>query len=61
MPKQLLFLTSTRFWSVVLIALAVWLAADGFITENLATFIKTVAGGYTIIRTADKAAAKIGK
>lgn len=60
MPKQLLFLTSTRFWSVVLIALATWLVKDGYITESLGTFLQTIAGGYTIIRTVDKSADKIG-
>ena len=48
------FLTSPRFWSVVLIALAQWLAKDGFVTTALAGFITTVAGGYTIIRTIDR-------
>lgn len=59
LPEKWQFLTSPRFWSIVLIALAAWLKGDGYITEALAAFITTVAGGYTVIRTVDRFGDKI--
>lgn len=48
------FIKSTRFWSYVLIGLSVYLFKDGFISEGLATFISTVAGGFSLTRTIDR-------
>ena len=53
------FLTSTRFWSLVLIAAALWLKTDGYITAALADFISTVGGGFIVIRTTDRFSEKM--
>ena len=56
------FLTSTRFWAVVLIAIAGYLQSAGFTWDPnaLGTALKIVAGGHIGIRTLDRASEKAG-
>lgn len=55
------FLKSTRFWAIVIIALAGWLKTDGYITEALSICIQTIAGGFTVIRTIDRGVDKLSQ
>lgn len=54
LPTKLLFLTSTRFWAIVGIAVVGVLFSEGVISQELNAFLLTVLSGYTVIRTADK-------
>lgn len=57
---KLKFLESTRFWAVVVIAVAMLLKDYSLISAELFNFIATVAGGHIGIRTLDRGAEKIG-
>ena len=52
--KEFEFITSSRFWALVLAGLAVWLRADGYVTPAFADFIVTVAGGFIGINSYDR-------
>jgi hypothetical protein len=47
-------LNSTRFWSLVLGSLAIYLETKGLIGEAERNLIDTVLGGYITLRTVDK-------
>lgn len=49
------FLTSNRFWALVIGAVSIYLKAKGWIGEPEMLLIATITGGFTIIRTADRA------
>lgn len=57
---KLKFLESTRFWAVVVIALAMLLKDYSLISQELFNFVATVAGGHIGIRTIDRGTEKIG-
>lgn len=48
------FIKSTRFWAVVIGAVAVYFHQEGIITEPLMQLILTICGGHVTIRTVDK-------
>jgi len=48
------FLTSTRFWAMVIGALSIYLQSKGFIGEPEMMLIATITAGFTIVKTADK-------
>lgn len=52
------FLRSPRFYAMAMAAIALWLFQDGYISAGLATAIATITGGYTLVRTADRAGDK---
>lgn len=48
------FLTSTRFWAIVLTAIAAYCRIKGYIGDAEVTLITTITGGFTIVRTVDR-------
>jgi len=61
MKDKLLFLTSVRFYAVVLIAIIGVLKVEGIIPDDIATALVTILGGYTVIRTVDRASETLAK
>jgi hypothetical protein len=60
MNEKFLFLTSTRFWAIVIIAVVGYLESQGFIGEAERTLIWTIAGSFGIIRTVDRFSEQMG-
>lgn len=54
MNKQWQFLTSTRFWAIVIGAVSVALFQDGYLSQAWATAISVIVGGFTVVRTVDR-------
>lgn len=52
--NKFLFLKSTRFWALVLIAIVKVLESEATIDGALAGALVTILGGFTIIRTIDR-------
>ncbi len=48
------FLTSPRFWAIVLGAVSVYLKSKGIIGEPEMMLIATITAGFTIVRTTDR-------
>lgn len=63
LPKSLDFLTSVRFWKLVVVALLVALEQQGAITGDVAQtitrFIELILGGSVAIRTVDRFSEKL--
>lgn len=55
MAEKFEFLSSTRFWVMLLGAVVVYLQAKGWIDEPLRNLIATLAVGFVGIRTIDRA------
>jgi hypothetical protein len=55
------FLTSNRFWALVLIFVTMVLASAKVITEDLSMALITLLGGFVTIRTIDRASETISK
>jgi hypothetical protein len=53
-PDTFAFLKATRFWALVVITLAVYLKAKGWIGEAERDGLITLAGGFITVRTADR-------
>lgn len=49
------FLSATRFWALVIGAASIYLKAKGWIGEPEMLLIATITGGFTIVRTVDRA------
>lgn len=49
------FLKATRFWALVLGAVSVYAKLKGWIGEPEMALIATITGGFTIVRTIDRA------
>lgn len=49
------FLYATRFWSMVIASLAIYLQAKGILGEPEMLLIATITAGFTIVRTIDRA------
>lgn len=60
MPNKLLFLTSSRFWAIVIAAVSIYLKMKGVIGESEMTLIATIAAGFTIVKTVDKNVGEAG-
>ena len=56
--KYLPFLRSTRFWTVVVIALAMLLNEHKILSDDITGFILTIGFSHIGIRTIDKATEK---
>ena len=54
MKSKLKFLQSTRFWSLVIGAIVVYLKTKGYIGEAEMLLINTILGGHIVINTLDK-------
>lgn len=61
MHNKLDFLTSRKFWAGVIFALATWLLQDGYITEGLAGFMKTLSGLFIGVNMGNKVIEAVGK
>ena len=61
MPEKLLFLTSTRFWALILIAIVKVLEGQMIISPDLANALYLIFAGFIGVRTVDRSAEKIGK
>lgn len=48
------FLLSTRFWAIVIAAVALYAQQKGYIGEAEMALITTIMGGFTVIRTVDR-------
>lgn len=48
------FLTSTRFWSLVIGAVSIYLQTKGFVGEAEMLLIATITSGFIIVKTADR-------
>lgn len=49
------FLTSTRFWAIVLGAVSLYLKQKGIFGDAEMLLIATITAGFTIVRTVDRA------
>ena len=49
------FLYATRFWTMVIAAVAIYAKSKGWIAEPEMLLIATITGGFTIVRTIDRA------
>lgn len=54
------FLTSNRFWALIIGAVAFYLQQKGFIGDAEMKLVGTVVAGFVTIATADKVGEKIG-
>ena len=61
MKDKFLFLSSVRFWALVLIAIVGVLKVEGIVPDEIATALVTILGGYTVIRTVDRASETLAK
>jgi hypothetical protein len=52
--NKLLFLTSTRFWALVAIAIVGVLDAEGILSSPIAQALVTILGGFVVVRTIDR-------
>ena len=55
MSNNFAFLQSTRFWALILGAVAYYLQSKGFIGEAEMILVATITAGFTTIRTIDRA------
>jgi len=54
LPEEWQFLFATRFWAMVLGAVALYLRSKGFIGEEEAILVATVLGGFIGVKTIDR-------
>jgi hypothetical protein len=60
MNSKLEFLTSTRFWALVIGAISLYLKTKGIIGDPETILIATILGGFITIKTIDRGAEMIG-
>lgn len=60
LPKDLQFITSPRFWAVVIGSVAVYLEQVGYIGEAERNLIATVVAGFVTIKSVDRFSEKVG-
>ncbi len=56
MSDRFLFLTSSRFWAIVIGAVSLYLRSKGIFGEAEMVLIATITAGFTVVRTVDRAA-----
>ena len=54
MEKKFLFITSTRFWALVILSVCVALNAYGVLPTETLTALITLLGGFITVRTLDR-------
>jgi len=54
MKEKFSFLSSTRFWALVLGAVGIYLQAKGYIGDDERNLIATIMGGFVTVRTIDR-------
>ncbi len=52
------FLTSSRFWAIVIASLSIYLKAKGFIGDPEMILISSIMGGFAVVRTVDRVSDK---
>jgi len=52
--EKFAFLTSTRFWSLVIGSVSIYLKTKGFLGEAEMVLIASIMGGFITIRTVDR-------
>ena len=52
--EKFLFLKSTRFWALVLIAIVGVLKAEAILADDFSNALITILTGFTVIRTVDR-------
>lgn len=57
--SKLAFLSSTRFWAIVLGAVSIYAQSKGWIGDPEMMLIATVTGAFTLVRTADRFSEKM--
>lgn len=57
---DLKFLTSNRFWAMIIAAVSYYLQSKGILGSEEMVLIATIAGGFVGVRTFDRAAEKLG-
>ena len=55
MTNRFEFLTSNRFWAMLVGAVALYLKSKGYLGDAEMILIATITGGFTIVRTIDRA------
>jgi hypothetical protein len=60
MNEQFAFLTSNRFWALVLGAVAYYLQQKGIFGESEMLLVATITAGFIGIKTLDRASEKLG-
>lgn len=60
MTEQWKFITSNRFWSICIGAIAVYLKTKGLIGEPEMLLVATITSGFVLIRTTDRLGEKLG-
>lgn len=55
MNKAFDFLFATRFWSMVIAAVAIYAQSKGWLGDAEMLLIATITAGFTIVRTIDRA------
>jgi len=59
LPEDWRFLTATRFWAMVILAVGVYLQTKGIIGQPEAILIATISGGFIGIKTLDRLGDKL--
>lgn len=59
-PEKLLFLTSVRFWVMVIGAVSLYLKTKGIIGDPETILIATIAAGFVAVKTVDRFGEQIG-
>ena len=54
LPTKLEFLTSTRFWAMIIGAVSIYLKTKGLIGEAEMVLIATIMAGFITVKTIDK-------
>lgn len=54
MKDKFLFLTSTRFWALIIGAVMFYLKAKGWVGESEMILANTILGGFIAIKTIDR-------
>lgn len=61
MNERFAFLTSNRFWAVVIGAVTLYLKTKGYIGDAETVLIETIVAPFVVIRTVDRAYEKISE
>jgi len=61
MNEKLTFLTSNRFWAVVIAAVVLYLSNKGILGMSETVFLETILAAFVGIRTVDRFSERIGK
>jgi hypothetical protein len=60
MSEKFAFLTSTRFWALIIGAVAIYMSQEGIISEALSQLITTVSAVFIGIKSVDRFSEQMG-